>query len=47
MGFFSSLFKRSSDPEPTKQAQVSTPVSNLAADVTLYAPVTGTLFPLE
>lgn len=41
MGFLSQLFKRAS-------ATVSeTPVANIKADVSLFAPVTGTLLPLE
>lgn len=41
MGFLSQLFKRAS-------VSVSeTPVDNIKADVSLFAPVTGTLLPLE
>lgn len=48
MGFFSSLFKRSSESNASPKATFSAENnSNLNADVTLYAPVTGTLLPLE
>ena len=48
MGFFSSLFKRSSESNESPKATFSAENnSNLNADVTLYAPVTGTLLPLE
>lgn len=42
MGFLSQLFKKASNT-PTESA----PAVNIQADVTLYAPVNGTLLPLE
>lgn len=41
MGFLSQLFKKAS------QSASETPVEDIKADVTLAAPVTGTLLPLE
>lgn len=46
MGFFSSLFKRSGN-EDAPDASLSQASEATNADVTLYAPVTGTLLPLE
>lgn len=43
MGFFSQLFKRS---EGSSSASYEAPVVNVNADVTLYAPVSGSLMPL-
>lgn len=50
MGFFSSLFKRNSDHHELSDSSGRKSVPNVTpanADVTLYAPVTGTLLPLE
>ncbi len=43
MGFLSQLFKRSDNAASADESAVV----NVNADVTLYAPVTGTLMPLE
>ena len=45
MGFFSSIFKHVT--KTGEAASAAAEVKNINADVTLYAPVTGTLLPLE